>query len=223
MDSELLMEVKSNLVITIRERGKIVGRREGHNIWLHVGRVFLAKVMSLSAWSSYPGIPDARIRYMGFGIGSDKASSGSYVGTLGTDYPGTNVYNDQTPQQDRIERPVRIAWSGSPTAPTGTYPNLVYPASDVFLKEVEPQTVEPVATSRTFRASFADTDFNGTSASPGDYWSVPISEIGLYLNIGTTNPYQSLPYRQGIAGYDSFDPFNKTQYFGFDVVWTVRF
>ena len=38
MKFEATFEVRQNLKITARERGKIVDRREGHNIWLNTGR-----------------------------------------------------------------------------------------------------------------------------------------------------------------------------------------
>ena len=43
------VEVKNNLKLTVRERGKIVARREGHNIWVDLGREYLAGLISLAA------------------------------------------------------------------------------------------------------------------------------------------------------------------------------
>jgi hypothetical protein len=38
------IEVRSNLSLVARERVKIVARRDGHNIWLNLGREYLASL-----------------------------------------------------------------------------------------------------------------------------------------------------------------------------------
>ena len=39
--------MRNNLVLTVRDdRGKLVTRRRGHNIWLNTGRAWLANLIS---------------------------------------------------------------------------------------------------------------------------------------------------------------------------------
>ena len=61
------------LSMVCRERGKIVPgtRRLGHNIWTLTGREHLAQLMSYSSYGPPSVAARAdRIRYIGFGIGS---------------------------------------------------------------------------------------------------------------------------------------------------------
>ena len=213
------MELKSNLKITVRERGKIVMRREGHNIWLNSGRLYLAQLISYATFGPDTFFTDLRIRYMGFGIGGNQASPFSDLDPLlATHYPGTHIYSDTDPTQQRLERPVRQSWTTPlPTLPVGIYPVLAYDPGDVFQTQVDPAIVEPVVTARTFSTSFSTTDFNGPGAFPGFFLQVPLSEIALFA-AGGLNTYGALA-----AAYDTFDPIPKTQNFGFDVQWTVRF
>ena len=210
--------MKDNLKITVRERGKIVMRRELHNIWLHNGSSFLAHLASYQSFSPDTFFSNLRIRYVGFGIGSTSASVLSLIPPMSLYYPGTNTYNDTTPTQARIERPVRISWAGAiPVLPGGVYPNLTYAPTDQFRKQVDPATAEPNPYNRHFRATFRNSDFNGPGVYPGFYSTVPLSEIAIYA-AGTENSYAG----PAIA-YDSFEPIPKTQNFGFDIDWSVRF
>lgn len=213
------MELKSNLEITVRERGKIVMRREGHNIWLNVGRFYLASLISYAAYSPDAFLQNLRIRYMGFGIGGSKASGIADVDPLlVAHYPGTHVFTDTNPKQTRLERQVRESWiTPLPVAPVGIYPFLNYAPGDVFQTQLDIAIVEPIPTARTFSASFSTTSFNGTSPFPGDFRIMPLSEIALFAYGGVNT------YGADAVAYDTFDPIPKTQNFGFDVVWSVRF
>src|SRR6478735_3757137 len=88
------ISVRNNLRITTRERGKIAARREGHNIWLDLGREYLASLISLVSYG--PDTPERndRIKYMGFGIGGTRqvAPGVANAAPLVTAYPGTNVW-----------------------------------------------------------------------------------------------------------------------------------
>ncbi len=201
------IEVKSNLILTMRERGKIVGRREGHNIWLNLGREYLAKLI---AYSSLTGTPtpeiDARIRYMAVGVGGNRQLTLGVANAppISTAYPGTNVQTDSDLVVQTLERPVRVTGSQDP------YPGQ---GADVWLAQVQAPAAHPVATQTTFSRVFTETD-----VSYGSFLSVPMSEIMLFTGDKNVNVYNNT----GIA-YDTFDTVSKTAAIEFEANWTIRF
>src|SRR5580693_641378 len=93
------VEVRNNLIITARERGKIAHRREGHNIWLNLGREYLANLIAASSFGPVVRERTDVIQYMGFGIGGTQqlALSTANSAPLSTGYPGTNLQTDTDP------------------------------------------------------------------------------------------------------------------------------
>jgi hypothetical protein len=209
---EATVEVKNNLSLVMRERGKITARREGHNIWLNLGREYLAQLMSYNSFTGvFPtavGVParNDRIQFMGLGIGGTRqiAPAVAAAAPLSTAYPGANSQTDTDPTVTRLERPVRI--SGS----SGSYPGL---ASDVWCGQVQaPPTYSPT-TSVTYKRLFTQVEL---SYSP--FLTVPLSEIMLFTS--AANP---LVYNNTGVAYDTFDTLSKTDAFELEVAWTVRF
>lgn len=203
------VEVKNNLKLTVRERGKIVARREGHNIWVDLGREYLAGLISLAAIG--PDTPERndRIKYMGLGIGGTRqvAPGIANAAPYSTAYPGTNVQTDLDPEVTTLERPVRI--SGSTTIPSDPY----NPA-DVWLGTVQAPPVHSTATEATFRRIILAGEVSYSS-----FTSVPLSEIGLFTS--AANPV-GVPFNTLVA-YDTFDTISKTGAFELEVEWSVRF
>lgn len=70
-----IVEVKGWVDIITRERGKIVQRRTGHNIWTNTGREFLAMLMSIETAPS-TGFRSDRVAYIGVGTGSQIEDAG---------------------------------------------------------------------------------------------------------------------------------------------------
>jgi len=206
-------EGKSNLRITLRERGKLVTERVGHNIWLDTGRSFLAQVMS---FASYPSTFQQTLlpRYVTFGIGGKKQNElgVANVNPCLSNYPGPNSQLDIDRSVTKLERPARISWTNAPSAPSGTYGNYVYDPADVWLIQVTP-AIHPTLYSLEWTCSFLTTDF-----SSGPFLSVPLSEIGLVLSGASVNVYNNQ-----VIAYDTFDSIPKTSNFTVDVSWTVRF
>jgi hypothetical protein len=201
--------MKANLFITARDRGKVVLRREGHNVWLDTGRALLANLIS-------PGSPveNNRIRYMGFGVGGTRQSlSSPNEPPIVTHYPGTNLQMDINQHASRLERPVRFSSSGSPTVPTGTYPTLTYPPTDVFLREVDGPPTFPTTTSLKFTCTISEAEL-----TYGPFYSLGISEIGLFSNAADIHDYAAAP-----VAYDTFDSIPKTSSLTLQVDWTIRF
>lgn len=65
------IELLSNFKAEARERGKLVSKREGHNVFTITGRNWLSKLVSWSTFGS-PDIPytHRRVRWIGVGTGS---------------------------------------------------------------------------------------------------------------------------------------------------------
>lgn len=204
----------------MRERGKIVARRKGHNIFLNLGRIWLPDAVSYSslpAGVAPPATPvtkvdDRGVRYMGLGIGGTRQTDSSAGSApLSTHYPGTNDQTDAMPEVQRLERPVRItaANTGSPALPP-------YDAADLWLGQVQSPAVKPTPTSVRFTRVFSQTE-----VSFGPFTRVPLTEIALFLH-SASDTYINV-YNNTAVAYDTFDPFNKTSAISFQVDWDWRF
>lgn len=198
--------VESNLIIVARERGKVVARREGHNIFLDYGREWLAKLIAYLSFSPDVVENDERVRYMGFGIGGVRQIAPDFADTAPLDdygpSPGGFTQTDTDPTVTTLERPVRVSGgSGAATLP-----------GDVWIGQVQP-VEHPTVTSALFRRVFIETEL-----SYPPYVSVPLSEVGLFLSGADTN-FKS----NNIVAYDTFDTISKTTAFELEVSWTLRF
>ena len=213
------IEVKSNLRIIVRERGKIKARRIGHNIWVNLGREWLPNLISYSALPTPPAVlpvtpaEDRRIRYMGFGIGGTRQLQMSVANNppYSTHYPGTNAQTDTDPTTTTLERPVRVTSyiPSSPVLPP-------YDPHDVWLGQVQAPATYNTATSVTFTRLFATTEL-----SYGPFTSVPLSEIGLFLHSASSAYINT--FNNVYVAYDTFDTLSKTNAFSLEVDWTVIF
>lgn len=198
--------VRSNLDLTIYERGKIVGRRRGHNIWLNLGREYLAHLICYATFVPLVAERDDRMRYMGLGIGGNRQIAPVVAGTppLSDAYPGSNALTDTDPAITRLERPVRLSGSTDP------YPGQ---GADVWLGQVQAPVAHPSTTQATFRRLFTQLEI-----SYGPFLTVPLSEVGLFTN--AANP---LVYNNTAVAFDTFDTLSKTTAFELQIDWTVRF
>ena len=203
------IEVKQNLNLTVRERGKIVARREGHNIWVNLGREYLARLIAFQSLN--PDVPETppgenRIKYMGLGIGGTRqlALATANNPPISPPYVGTNSQTDVDPTVTLVERPVRI--SGSETA----YPGL---AGDAWLGQIQAPATHSLPTEVTFKRVFTQTE-----VSYGSFLTVPLSEIGLFTSAADPGLHQNT-----FVAYDTFDTLSKTVAFELEVDWTIRF
>ncbi len=200
------VEVRSNLSLVLRERGKIVQRRQGHNIWLNLGREYLAKLISYTSFSPLTPEEDNRVRYMGFGIGGTRQTQPLVANAppMSVSYPGTNLQTDTDPTVTSLERPVRVSGSTDP------YPGQ---ASDVWLAQIQAPVEHPTSTQALFRRLFIQTDISYST-----FLAVPLSEIMLF-----TNAADPLVHNNTGVAYDTFDALGKTDAFELEIAWTVRF
>src|SRR5688572_20281452 len=199
------IEVRSNLIITARERGKIVARREGHNIWLNLGREYLAQLIAYNSFGPDTPVRDVRIKYMGVGIGGDRqlALATANAAPISPPYTGTNTQDDATPTVTTLERPVRV--SGSSTA----YPGI---SGDAWIGQIAAPPDLSGGTEVVFSRIFTTAE---VSYSP--FLSVPLSEVMLFTSAADPENYQNT----GVA-YDTFDTISKTAAVNVEFRWTIR-
>jgi len=212
------IEVRSNIELLVRERGKLVQREESHNIVTNIGRQFLAEVITpatLGPGPAFTRTQDQVVRYIGFGMGGNRQSSAdATLPPYDTDYPGTNAQTDVDLTVSGLERPVAVS---------GTINTPGVPSPGVWMKEIAAPGTFPLATSTRFITEFTALDINF-----GTYASVPLSEIGLYRGDadvtapnGAPGPY---PGSGGlILAYDTFNTVHKTGLFSIEVRWEFRF
>jgi hypothetical protein len=219
--------MRSNLRLTMRERGKIVGRREGHNIFVDFGREYLAKLISYSSYTgvpAYTGVPEenSRIEFISLGIGGEKQTNTALADTI-TDYgPVGGIFQtDTSPVQLYMERHVRVSWLGAiPVAPnTGTS------IDELWFGRVDPIVSHPSPTETMFVRVFSEVEINGPTAY---YPLMPISEMGLHT-AGVLSP--GGVHRSSLVGasrnpyiaYDVFETITKTNAISIEINWTLKF
>lgn len=211
------IEIKTNLRIIARERGKIVDRREAHNIFLDLGREWLTRLIAYQSYGP-PAVyqSEARVRYMGFGIGgsqqkapdlSEQLPVGGPGGAYGANSAtgiGSNTQTDTNRSVTRLERPVRVSGSSS------GYPGV---GGDIWVGEIQAPVFHETATSARFVRVFTQEEISYTP-----FAAVPISEAMLYTS--EANPAFYL--NTGIA-YDVFPTITKTTAISLEVQWTFNF
>ena len=210
------IEVKINLKLIARERGKIVARREGHNIFLDLGREWLSRLIGYQSYGPDVYQREDRVRYMGFGIGGTQQvapilADASPIGGVGDPYEansgvgiGANAQTDTDKTVTRLERPVRI--SGGST----NYPGV---GTDIWIGQIQAPVEHATGTSSTFRRVFTASEI-----SYAPFISVPVSEVMLYTSAASPSFYLNT----GVA-YDTFDALPKTVAIAIEVEWTFNF
>jgi hypothetical protein len=200
------IEVKQNIHIVARERGKIVERRDGHNIFVDLGREWLAELIAYRSFSPDTVYRNDRVRYMGVGIGGSQqlALIKANAAPLVTIYPGTNTQTDVEPTVARLERPVRV--TGSMAATPGI-------AGDRWIEQIQAPATFPTSRSTTFLRLFQSVE-----VSYGIFTSVPLSEIGLFTDAADPQIYDNT-----LIAYDTFDTLSKTSAVELEVSWTFSF
>jgi hypothetical protein len=188
------IKARTNIEILARERGKIVDRRETHNIVVALGQAWLAGLVCGSR-TDYAA-------YMGAGIGGSRQNNPLVDAAPLTTYPsvGARSQTDTDMGVTAIERPVCISSASAP----------VTPGDDVWLKAV----AAPTASNKTrFVCVFSELDL-----SFGTFTVVPLSELGLFTT--SANPLVS---SNTLVAYDTFAPISKTTALELEVRWTFIF
>lgn len=210
------IEVKQNIWMTARERGKIVGRRETHNIFVDLGREWLSRLIAYQSYTPDVAERNDRVRYMGFGIGGTRqlqlpTANSAPIGGPGQPYAaggasgvGANSQTDLDRSVSTLERPVRVSGGSS-----------AYPGSggDFWLGQIQAPAEHPSGTSVLFRRMFLQTE-----VSYAPFFSVPISEIGLFTSAADPGFYLNT-----LIAYDTFDTLSKTSAISIEVEWKFSF
>jgi hypothetical protein len=218
--------IPGNVLIIVRERGKRVLKhcRHEHNIWVDLGREYLARVIAPNpGFSDHIAEPPREfIRYMGVGIGGDSQHHpAAYTAPLSTAYPPAtgsspggagNQFSDDDLTVPTLERPV------------------LFSVSDWLADIANPPTY-PISTTLRCDRLFNTADIN----SVGPYTTVPLSEVGLFLatqNAGEaygnvydlSNPPTMIGAgRQTLLAYNTFEAIPKTTSFSLEIQWELRF
>lgn len=220
-----IIEAKVNVRIVARERGKIVARRDSHNIWVNFGREYLAKTISPLDGTYTTPVNNAVVRYIGLGIGGDAQTldiAGTFP-TLDTHYPGQNIFDDTVISTATLERPVKVTGTAGVGASAGVWMSSV----------TAPPTFGGTPISKVeFDTLFTNSDIN----LGGSYPSVPLSEVGLFLSsevasrtseevydYGTPPAYINSSTRQKLLAYNTFDPISKTVSVSLEIHWEIQF
>ena len=200
------IEVKQNLRLTLRERGKVVDRREGHNIWLNLGREWMARLMAYQSFEPLLAETDHRIRYMGLGIGGNRqlAMERANAEPLVSAYPGTNQQTDEDVGVLRLERPVRVSGGAS------TYPGV---AADRWLGQIQAPADHSKPSEVTFRRLFGSLEVGYPP-----FLVCPVSEVALYHAGAAPGVWNNTA-----VAYDTFESLAKTTAVELEIVWTLSF
>jgi len=223
-DSE---ELKTNLTIELRERGKLVQKYEAHNTFLNYGRAWILDLISYAVGGypttvipTAPAASDRRIRYIGFGIGGTGQVASIPVGVAAF-YPDliAGTHTDVDPTITELERPVAVSIAGWPGAPTFVWEQEITHANTTW--NTSPYYVQ-------YEASFGVNDIT-LAGAPGPWAYVPLSEIGLYENsCDPTDDYATLRYltpapaRPNPVCYHTFYTISKTSLITMVVRWQIR-
>lgn len=215
--------------INIRERGKLVGKREVHNTWVDRGREYLAGMIGYSSYS--PDTPERsdRVRWFGAGIGGHQQTStipsvvdtaypagSDPLSTSGKEYREDFPFVYQAPNHNPIttlERPVRITGGSNPygsAAPTDRW--MVTETSNRLIM------THLTLTELTVHA-IIDATVNEVVYAP--FVLVPLSEAGLFTD-EPGNAAAGVPFAT-IMTYVTFDTISLTNDIDVEFIWSVKF
>jgi hypothetical protein len=213
--------VNINVTINVYRYGILMGRREGHNVWVDRGRQYLAELVGYQDSTPTPERSD-RLRFMGLGIGSEQQTRPDLADAapLSTSYPAgfdpnaTNGHEYRKsfpidPPISTLERPVRITGGSNPYATAAPTDVWLIDDPDFFFthQSLYEATVHGIVDCTT-----------QLIYSP--FTAMPLSEVGLFtdeVTVGKNIPYSTL------VGYYSFDTILVDSTNVLEFIWRVRF
>ena len=229
------IDLKVNVRIEARERGKLVRVHESHNIFLNTGRDWLRQLMSFreapdpmppegvyvdpcqGGTVPYYNDRHSLIRYMALGMGGSKQiypAAEFLVPPLSHYQPQFFTQTDTDPLVYKLEIPVVLDLLGQPVPPPAVGPKWLGQIANPVLLGTGPGHVK-------YTRLFAEAEI---SVPPFD--NVPLSEIGLYIddpdpNYILTKPDPVAP-PYNLVAYDQFNTIVKTNAIALQVDWTFR-
>jgi len=184
----------SNVSLSLYRDDELLEHREGHNIWVDAGRLYLSKLVAYASFDADTPEEIRRIAHMGLGIGGVRQSMVSAINSspivdaypAGDDPQGTsgNEYDVSYPYVpiETLERPIRITGGQTayPGAPADVW--LTQKAAPGFL--IAHDTSYETVFSATFDVTAGDIVY-------GTFTQMPLSEMGLFLDDSDINePYE---------------------------------
>lgn len=233
------IEVKCNVRIEARERGKLVQVHEGHNLFLNVGRDWLRQLMSFreapdamppegtyctpTQGETVPYYNDRHslIRYMALGMGGSKQiypASEFLVPPLSHYSPQSFLQTDTDPTVNALEIPVVIDPLAIVIPDPGGPPDIP-PVGPKWLGQI----ANPVLGGSPGEVKYTRL-FSETEISVGPFDTVPLSEIGLFIDADDANYILTKPTSATyyMIAYEQFNTIVKTAAIALQVDWTFR-
>lgn len=207
------LPVQYNVRISVLRDGKVVEKRESHNVLTNTGRAWLATLVGASAYpvggDPTPHTPD-RIKFMGLGCG----------GSLQT---GANLLKFQSATVDVTNLEDAVPFKAGPNN------------TNYYLKQVTPQSINTTFFPTAYRTRFIleiaenEISYAGSTTAGSNQavnTNVPISEAGLYLSSapsgGLVTPAAAKTLGSMVC-YDTFSPIVITPNVMVRIEWELRF
>lgn len=224
--------MRSNVHITIRERGKLIGRREGHNVWVDRGRQYLAESIALTSFGPDVAERTDRLRYFGAGIGGNR-QVGIPIAAVDTAYPaGSDPFTTTGKEYSKsfpfihdigpplshsplttLERPVRITGGSNPYGSAVVGDRWLVDTPDFFTSHL-------TLTEATVHAVI---DGTGGDIAYGGFTDVPLSEAGLFMDEAGVDPTDGTVPFKPLMAYITFDTITLNSSLQLEFIWSVRF
>ena len=220
------IQVQSNVYLVARERGKIVGRRESHNVTVNGGRTWLRDVISAlsypedvpgttspTALNTTVGAPGCNVqrasayrpRYVAFGVGGLMQ---------GITPPGPGTFSEVKTRYG-LERPVEYCRISSDT----------YYLAQLLGQDLSDLDFAPNPFALRFRRIIAEADIS-YAAQPTYSTRVPLSEVALFSSEANgsvcVSPAESTGLVPGMLSYNTFSTLTKTPLNQIELVWEWR-
>jgi len=214
----------NNITINVYRHGKLVDKREGHNVWVTRGRQYLTEMVAYQEFTVPTPERSDRIRYLGVGIGSTQQNRPDLAdtGLLASSYPAgydphaTNGHEYRKsypidPLITSLERPVRITGGSNPYATASPTDLWLVDTPDLFITHLSLYEV----------TVHAQIDCNSGQLIYSPYTEMPLSEVALFTDQATVVD-KNIPYSLCV-GYFSFDTILVDSNNSLEFIWRVRF
>lgn len=224
--------MRPNVHIKIREHGKLIGTRSGHNVWVDHGRQYLAGLMAYSSFGPDTFERTDRVRYFGVGIGGYQQSA-VIPAAVDTAYPAGsdplttagNEYREDFPfihdsgppvthtAITTLERPVRIIGGSNPYGSAVAGDRWLVDTPDFFVSHL---TTTELTVHAIIDATVGDVVY-------GAFTSVPIAEAALFTDEPGVVPTDGTTPFKPLVAYITFDTITLNSSIQLEFIWSIRF
>jgi len=221
-----------NVHIKIREHGKLIDERSGHNVWVERGRQYLAEIMAYASYGPDTFERADRIRYFGVGIGGFQQQA-IVPAALDTAYPvGSDPFatsgkeyredfpyiHDSGPPVTHsplttLERPVRITGGANPYGTAVVGDRWLVNTPNFFTTHL---TLFEVTVHAVIDCTAGDIVY-------GAFTDVPISEAGLFTDELAVDPTDGTVPFKPLMAYITFDTITLNSSLQLEFIWSIQF